>query len=248
MREHSRLRAFAGKPWFRRIHQHLQKRPVRSYKTEDGGSSPSAPTVYSLVSIEFPAVSLAIGAAESLCGPCPDRVTAELPKDNDFRLARGGGRRIELTSPRQPAGQGIAVASALGEPAPRPWPILTTASTRERCAEWLPPTSLSIPRLRGTGRRIQPRYWAIEGAARTGACRHNARSTNQIAALLASLTEEDRSRVVNAMATIEDAFAETANSRPYLLRSLYPGDLGWVVGSPRGTRGRPLGGRRVPCR
>jgi DNA-binding MarR family transcriptional regulator/N-acetylglutamate synthase-like GNAT family acetyltransferase len=57
----------------------------------------------------------------------------------------------------------------------------------------------------------------------------NARSTNQTAALLASLTEEDRSRVVNAMATIADAFAETANSRPYLLRPLYPGDLGWVV-------------------
>lgn len=57
----------------------------------------------------------------------------------------------------------------------------------------------------------------------------NARSTNQVATLLASLTEEERSRVVNAMATIEDAFADTGNGRPYLLRSLYPGDLGWVV-------------------
>ena len=45
-----------GQPPFRRIDQHVQKRPVRSYKTEDGGSSSSAPTTKWLVSTQFPAV------------------------------------------------------------------------------------------------------------------------------------------------------------------------------------------------
>ncbi len=57
----------------------------------------------------------------------------------------------------------------------------------------------------------------------------NRRSAAQIGALLESLSTEDRRRVVAAMATISQVFTGGTGSRPYVIRPLRPGDLGWVV-------------------
>jgi DNA-binding MarR family transcriptional regulator/GNAT superfamily N-acetyltransferase len=57
----------------------------------------------------------------------------------------------------------------------------------------------------------------------------NERSAAQIGALLESLTTEDRRRVVAAMATIRQIFVGVTGPRPYVIRPLRPGDLGWVV-------------------
>jgi DNA-binding MarR family transcriptional regulator/GNAT superfamily N-acetyltransferase len=55
------------------------------------------------------------------------------------------------------------------------------------------------------------------------------RSADQIAALLASLSAEDRRRLVTAMATIGEVFEAAATAQPYVIRPLRAGDLGWVV-------------------
>lgn len=58
----------------------------------------------------------------------------------------------------------------------------------------------------------------------------NARSQQQIAAMLARLSAEDQQRLVAAMHTIEDLLgARPAPRVPYILRPHQPGDMGWIV-------------------
>lgn len=57
----------------------------------------------------------------------------------------------------------------------------------------------------------------------------DARSDEEIARLLADLTEEDRRRLVSAMGVVRDVLQAAPRPDAYLLRPLRPGDLGWVV-------------------
>lgn len=57
----------------------------------------------------------------------------------------------------------------------------------------------------------------------------DARSSHEVAALLSSLSAEDQARLVAAMGVIRDILEQRKTERPYLLRPLRPGDLGWVV-------------------
>ena len=56
------------------------------------------------------------------------------------------------------------------------------------------------------------------------------RSHDEVAALLDKLPATEQERLLDAMRTIEAVFAPPPPRRPpYLLRSLQPGDIGWVV-------------------
>ncbi|WP_305075894.1 helix-turn-helix domain-containing GNAT family N-acetyltransferase [Microtetraspora sp. AC03309] len=55
------------------------------------------------------------------------------------------------------------------------------------------------------------------------------RSVVDVGAMLDPLTEEDRRRLLAAMATIQDALDPPARREPYVIRPPRPGDLGWVV-------------------
>jgi len=59
----------------------------------------------------------------------------------------------------------------------------------------------------------------------------NARSHEEIRAMLAGISETDQQRTLEAMATIERVLGGEAPDRaaPYLLRQHQPGDMGWVV-------------------
>jgi DNA-binding MarR family transcriptional regulator/GNAT superfamily N-acetyltransferase len=58
----------------------------------------------------------------------------------------------------------------------------------------------------------------------------NARSHNEIGAMLRNLSAGNQKRLVNAMYTIEEFLgAQPEHKAPYLLRSHQPGDMGWVV-------------------
>ncbi len=58
----------------------------------------------------------------------------------------------------------------------------------------------------------------------------HARSHHDIGVLLDGLSPATQNRLLAAMHTIEDLLGATPEPRvPYLLRSPYPGDLGWVV-------------------
>jgi len=57
----------------------------------------------------------------------------------------------------------------------------------------------------------------------------NARSAEEIGALLSRLSEEDQRRLVGAMEVIRDVLEQHPRPESYLLRPLRPGDLGWVV-------------------
>src|SRR3954470_4401657 len=57
----------------------------------------------------------------------------------------------------------------------------------------------------------------------------DARSAEQIAGILAGLTEEDQRRLVGAMEAIEDVLGESRRPQMYVLRPFGPGDFGWVV-------------------
>ena len=58
----------------------------------------------------------------------------------------------------------------------------------------------------------------------------NARSSEQVGAMLNRLSTAQQDRLVEAMATIEGLLGERPDPRtPYLLRPHRPGDMGWVV-------------------
>jgi len=57
----------------------------------------------------------------------------------------------------------------------------------------------------------------------------DARAADEVRALLANLTEEDQSRLVAAMAAIQEVLGQAPRADAYLLRPLRPGDIGWVV-------------------
>ncbi|UCE52991.1 MAG: MarR family transcriptional regulator [Desulfobacterales bacterium] len=58
----------------------------------------------------------------------------------------------------------------------------------------------------------------------------NERSGKEAEALLLSLSEEDRHRLLNAMQTIEDILGtESETMTSYLLRPHEPGDIGWII-------------------
>jgi len=58
----------------------------------------------------------------------------------------------------------------------------------------------------------------------------NARSHNQIVAILDKLSTEDQNRLVDALRTIEGLLgARPEHKVPYILRPHQPGDMGWVV-------------------
>ncbi len=58
----------------------------------------------------------------------------------------------------------------------------------------------------------------------------NARSHDEVAAMLSKLSATDQSRLIEAMRTIETLLGVQPEPRtPYLLRPHQPGDMGWVV-------------------
>jgi DNA-binding MarR family transcriptional regulator/N-acetylglutamate synthase-like GNAT family acetyltransferase len=57
----------------------------------------------------------------------------------------------------------------------------------------------------------------------------NARSHNEIGAILRDLSAGDQKRLVKAMRTIEGLLGAQPEHNSYLLRSHQPGDMGWVV-------------------
>lgn len=58
-----------------------------------------------------------------------------------------------------------------------------------------------------------------------------ARSREQVGALLGTLDEAHQQALLEAMALIEDTLSDTPReSAPVMLRPLRPGDLGWVIG------------------
>jgi DNA-binding MarR family transcriptional regulator/N-acetylglutamate synthase-like GNAT family acetyltransferase len=60
--------------------------------------------------------------------------------------------------------------------------------------------------------------------------RLNARSHNEIGAMLSNLSAADQKRLVNTMHTIEGLLGvQPEHKAPYILRSHQPGDMGWVI-------------------
>jgi DNA-binding MarR family transcriptional regulator/GNAT superfamily N-acetyltransferase len=57
----------------------------------------------------------------------------------------------------------------------------------------------------------------------------DARTVNQVERMLSDFTEEDQRRFVSALGTIREVFDAAPGQQPYVIRSLRPGDLGWVV-------------------
>jgi DNA-binding MarR family transcriptional regulator/GNAT superfamily N-acetyltransferase len=82
-------------------------------------------------------------------------------------------------------------------------------------------------RAEGDGRQ---RLVRLTAAGQTTFATLNQESHDEIAALLAELSDEDQRRLLGAMATIERLFgARPPRSEPLILRSHEPGDMGWVV-------------------
>ncbi len=101
----------------------------RTYKAEAGGSSPSAPTVYSLFSSSFRAVCRRSAASESLCGPLSDRSAC---RTTDEGLS-SASREAEIAGPssHRPLNLQVRRLSSrrrMREPARSPWPIRRNAS------------------------------------------------------------------------------------------------------------------------
>ncbi len=57
----------------------------------------------------------------------------------------------------------------------------------------------------------------------------DARSAEQTRVMLATVRDDDRRRLLDAMRVITDVLSESPQPRGYLLRAPQPGDMGWVV-------------------
>jgi DNA-binding MarR family transcriptional regulator/GNAT superfamily N-acetyltransferase len=69
----------------------------------------------------------------------------------------------------------------------------------------------------------------LTGAGREVVSGLDARSAEQTRGMLASLRDEDRRRLLDAMRAITETLTGTPRPRGYLLRAPRPGDIGWVV-------------------
>jgi DNA-binding MarR family transcriptional regulator/GNAT superfamily N-acetyltransferase len=72
---------------------------------------------------------------------------------------------------------------------------------------------------------------ALTGAGRAAQAGLDAQAADQIGALLASLTEPARRRLVRGVQEITSVLGDAPRPRSYLLRPPRPGELGWVVQS-----------------
>ena len=71
---------------------------------------------------------------------------------------------------------------------------------------------------------------ALTAAGRTAFAPLNARSAEEVAALLTALPASQQTRLVESMTKIEQLLGEKVEASPkYVLRSHRPGDMGWVV-------------------
>jgi len=81
-----------------------------------------------------------------------------------------------------------------------------------------------------SGRDGRQRILRLTEEGETAFAMLNARSRNEVGAMLGELSNEQQSRLVAAMQTIEELLGATPEpSTPYLLRPHQPGDMGWVV-------------------
>jgi DNA-binding MarR family transcriptional regulator/GNAT superfamily N-acetyltransferase len=74
------------------------------------------------------------------------------------------------------------------------------------------------------------KYLCLSANGQAAFARINNRSRSEIEAQLSNLSPADRTRLVQAMQTVEDLLgARPENKVPYILRPHQPGDMGWVV-------------------
>jgi DNA-binding MarR family transcriptional regulator/GNAT superfamily N-acetyltransferase len=74
------------------------------------------------------------------------------------------------------------------------------------------------------------KYLCLSANGQAAFARINNRSRSEIEAQLSNLSPADRTRLVQAMQTVEDLLgARPEHKVPYILRPHQPGDMGWVV-------------------